>query len=257
MRDNLTINSIVNCFKLLECFTGQQSRLTLMELVRKLNISVGAAQRITHTLTILEYLYKDPKTKTFQLTPKILSLGFAFLHHSGLRDIVLPHLKKLNEATNETVNLAILDGAEIVYLERVQTSHLITTNIRPGSRRPIHCTSMGKVILAFSAEDEREKILSRISFEKYTEKTIINKNRFVAELNKIRKSGYAENNSELDKDLFAIAAPLLNNNGEAVGGINMVIPMSRVSKDKIYKEYLPLLIEKGNQISADLGHRRQ
>ena len=136
MRNTLLINSIVNGFRLLECFAESQSRLTLMELVRKLNISVGSAQRITHTLMILEYLYKDPKTKTFQLTPKILSLGFAFLEHSGLREIVLPYLKKLNEITNETVNLAMLDGDEIVYIERVQTSHFITTNIRPGSRRP-------------------------------------------------------------------------------------------------------------------------
>ncbi len=75
------------------------------------------------------------------------------------------------------------------------------------------------------------------------------------ELNKIRECGYAKNNSELDENLFAIAVPLLNNNAEAVGGINMVIPMSRVSKDKIYREYLPLLIEKGKQVSTVLGHR--
>lgn len=255
MRDPLIINSLVNGFRLMECFCGQQSGLTLMELVRKMNISVGAAQRITHTICTLGYLSKDPKTKTFQLTPKILSLSYAFLNHSGLREIVLPYLKKLNEETNETVNLAILDGDEIVYLERVQTSHIITTNIRPGSRRPIHCTSIGKVILAFLAENERAKLLNHLSFTRYTDNTIVNKENFLLELNKIRECGYAENNSELDEDLFAIAAPLLNINREAVGGINMVIPMSRVSKSKIYSGYLPSLIDKGKQISAALGYR--
>ena len=254
MKDPLTINSIVKAFQVLECFSGNKFKFTLTELVNQLHISMGAAQRITHTLTSIGYLYKDPETKAFRLTPKCLSFGFAFLNNSGLREIALPYLKKLNEEINETVNLAVMDDYEIVYIERVQTSHFLTTNIRVGTRRPVFCTSIGKVILAFSPKNERKEALDRISFKKYTEKTITDNSKLEIELNKIRRLGYAENKSELDEDLFALAVPLLNNEGAAVAGINIVIPMTRVSMSKVYGEYLPLLVEKGEIISSLLGN---
>ena len=256
MKDLLIINSIVKAFRLLECFHGfnSKSQFTLTELVKHLDITMGTAQRLTHTLEALGYLYKDPKTKGFQLTSKWLSLAYSYLSHLDLREISRPYLRELNQETNETVNLAVLEDDEIVYIERVQTSHYITTNIRPGARRPSVCTSIGKAILAFLAEDEREEILNRVSFKRYTSKTIVEKDKLRIELNKIRERGYAENNSELSEDLFAIAVPLLDDIGLAVAGINIVIPITRVSKGKIYKEYLPSLIQKGKRISAALGN---
>ena len=254
MKDPLIINSIVKAFRLLECFRDSKSQFTLTELVKHLDITMGTAQRITHTLETQGYLYKDPKTKAFQLTSKWLSFGYTYLGRLDLREIAQPYLRELNRETQETVNLAVLEDDEIVYIERVQTSHFIATNIRPGARRPSVCTSIGKAILAFLAENEKENILNRVSFKKYTSKTIVEKNKLKIELNKIRQKGYAENNSELSEDLFAIAVPLLDGSGLAVGGINIVIPITRVSMDKIYQDYLPSLIIKGKRISAALGN---
>lgn len=254
MKSNLTINSVVKAFRLLECFREEKSTYTLTELTRELHITTGTAQRITHTLTSLGYLQRDPQTKAFQLTSKWLSFGYAFMKNLNLREIVQPHLKELNRETNETVNLAVMDGDEITYVERYQTSHFITTNIRAGARRPAFCSSIGKAILAFMEPARRKDYFERVSFKKYTPKTIITRKELREELQKIKNQGYAENNSELSDELFAIAVPLLNEKGYAVGGINIVIPRTRISDEKIKKEFIPSLLEKGRKISSELGY---
>ncbi|MFC1886170.1 IclR family transcriptional regulator [Thermodesulfobacteriota bacterium] len=254
MRNHLIINSIVKTFRLLECFRDEETGFTLTELVRRLNISMGTAQRIARTMESLGYLHRDPTTKAFQLTSKWLPFGYAYLNNLDLREIVQPYLRELNKETGETVNLAVLEDDEIVYIERVQTAHMLRTNVRPGARRPLVCTSIGKAILAFLPDEEREDILNRVSFVKYTSTTILRKDQLEIELKNIREKGCAENYGEMTADVFGMAVPLLAGGGRAVAGINIVIPMTRVSKEKIYREYLPSLIEKGKRISKVLGN---
>lgn len=251
MSQLLTINSVVNAFRLAECFCGPHAEFTLTELAKRLQLSMGAAQRITHTLTSLGYLRKNAKTKTYQLSAKWLSIGFAFLNHSELREITLPYLKQLNEETNETVSLAVLDGDEVLFVERVLTSRLITTNIKPGARRPLYVNSIGKVILAFLPDREREVVLNRIMSRDAATKGIIKRPEFDRELSKIRELGYVENFTE---HLASYAVPLFKYDGEVVAGINICIPKARAFMSTIYKEYLPSLIDKGRRISSELGY---
>ena len=253
MKDPLIINSIIKSFRLLECFRESKSEFTLTELVKRLNVSMGTVQRISHTLEKLGYLHRNPRTKAFRLTPKWLPFGYAYLENLDLRDIVLPYLRELNKETGETVNLAVLEDDEIVYIERVQTSHLLRTSVRPGARRPLVCTSIGKAVLAFLAEEEREKILNRVSFKRYTSTTIVDKEKFRIELDKIRERGYAENLGEMTEELFGIAVPILAGDGLAIAGVNIVIPTTRVQKEKVYRQYLPSLIKKGKAVSGVFG----
>jgi len=255
MKDRLTINSVGKAFRVLERVGESKSGYTLTELVRNLHISMGSAQRITNTLTELQYLFKEPRTKVFRLTPKFLSFGSAFLSQSEIREIALPHMNKLNEDLNEVVNLGIpMNDEEIVYIDRIsRTSHILTTNLQVGTRRPIHLSSIGKVILAFLSETERKKILGHISFAQYPSKTLRNRGDLEQQIRTIQKLGYFAGKSELVEGIFILAVPLLNHQGLAAAGMNVSIPMSRVSEKKIKSRDLPLLIEAGSRISEALG----
>ena len=252
MKNPLIISSIIKAFQLVDCFCGPIHEFTLTQLAMELNISIGSAQRITHTLMSLGYLTKDSKTKEYRLSPKWLTIGFAFLDQIDLSKIALPHLTELNEQTKEDVSLAVRDGDEVLYVERLPTSYMVTTKARPGLRRPIEVNSMGKAILAFLDNHEREKILNRIlSRNEISDKE---KEKIENELKKIRKSGYAINKTGFGEGVFAVAVPIMNHEGVAFAGMNISIPMSRISKNKIYREYLPRLIEKGKLISLELGY---
>lgn len=254
MTNDFILNTVVKTFRVLEFLSESESTYTLTKLAKILKISMGTAQRITNTLIQLKYLSKDPETKTFRLTSKWLRIGFSVLQDLNLRKIAFPHLKKLNEETNETVSLGLIDNDEVIFIERIATKHLITTNISLGMRRPIHANSIGKAILAFQDEDQIKERLNRIQFTKYTNKTIVDKDKFYAELKKIKKNGYSINDGEIEKGIFAIGVPILNNNGVAIAGINLVIPKVRFSKPIVYEKYLPVIIEKGILISKEIGN---
>jgi len=255
MKDPLTIHSVVKTFRLLETVCSSKEPFTLSTISKKLALSMGATQRITHTLITIGYLHKDSKAKTFRTTPKILALGYAFLTAYEIREIALPGMRELNRQTNEIVNLAVMDSGEIVYIERIETSHGLTTNTRVGSRKPLHCTSIGKVLLAFLPEAEQKALLERLHLEKFNERTITDKNTLAAQLRKIRQQGYSENSGEMSEGVFSIAVPLINHEGRAVAGMNIVIPLSRMNKKKVYQEYLPLLVEQGKHVSVLIGGR--
>jgi DNA-binding IclR family transcriptional regulator len=252
------INSVIKAFRILEFIGESRSGYSLIQLVKNLNMSVGAVQRLTSTLVALRYLYKEPETKTFRLAPKIFQFGFSFLNQSEIRVIALPYLRQLNENLDEVVNLGVvISEEEVVYIERIdKTSHILTTNLRVGSRRPIYLNSVGKVILAFLPEGDQRRILDHLYSDKSTGKDSTGKNKLLAQLQDIRRRGYSANKSDLFKDILALAVPILNHQGLPVAGINIVIPR-RIPPDQIKRRYLPALIETGKKISMALGHVKE
>ncbi len=164
-------------------------------------------------------------------------------------------MRQLNEELNEVVNLGVMmNDEEIVYIDRVDSStHIVSANIRAGSRRPIHLNSIGKVILAHLPETDQKRILDNISFEKYPSKTLRNRRELEDQLRTIRRQGYSAGKSELYDDIYAIAVPILNHHGVAVAGLNVVIPLSRASKSEIQNRYIPRLLEAGRAASEAFG----
>lgn len=256
MKDILTLNTVVKALRVLELISESKDGYTLTELARCLKTSMGGAQRLTNTLMALHYLYKEPRQKKFRLTPKIFSFGLSFLNQSEIRQIALPYMNKLNEELDEIVNLGVMiSDEEIVYIERIDnTSHLkLTTNLRVGSRRPIHVNSIGQVILAFLSEMDQDRILDHLYSGKYTGEKLLSKNKLKEHLREIQKMGYSTHDSETFSDILALAAPILNHQGVPVGGINIVMPRTLPSVH-IKNKYIPKLIETSKIISSELGH---
>jgi len=159
----------------------------------------------------------------------------------------------LRDETGETVNLTILSGSEILYVERIMSDYLVNVNVNIGDRLPVHCASMGKVVLAYLPEDRLETILSSISFEKKTDNTIISRSALIGELEQIRSKGYAINDEELEKGLRAVAAPIFNYTGEAFAATNIAWTTARHPERRTFSEYATKIVAAADKISRLMG----
>ena len=252
----MAVLSLVKAFRLLELISQSDSGLRLTELVSSLGISMGAAQRITNTLLDLGYLQRDPLTKIIRLTPKFLIFRSGYFSQTEIRNICLPYMKRLNEELDEVVSLGVMiSDKEITYIEQVnKISHAVTTTFHVGERRPIHINSVGRVIMAFLPEPDLKRILNGIPFDQNPSKSFKNKDDLIKELEKIRKQGYSERLSESHQELYTMAIPILDYQDKAIAGINVVVPMSRLSMKDVHAHYIPLLLETAQEISKFLGN---
>jgi IclR family pca regulon transcriptional regulator len=207
----------------------------------------------------LGYLDQDPATRKYRLGPRVLDLGFSALNSMELREIAAPHLRELSDETGYTVNMAILDDLEIVYVDRCRSAQArqreIDLNLHVGSRLPAYCTSLGKVLLAYLTPEDRAERLARIDLVRRGPNTIVARPALEAELKRVRKAGYAVNNEELAYGLRSIAAPILARDGTAAGAINLAVHSSMVSSAEIGTRVGPVLQRTAADISARLGYR--
>ena len=164
------VQSIERGLSVLRVFGAEQPSMTLAEVARQTGLSRATSRRVLHTLSTLGYVAFDGKF--FELTPRVLDLGYAYLSSLKLSDIAQPTMERLSERLNESVSAAVLDGDEIVYVARVPTTRILTISLGLGSRLPAHCTSMGRVLLAALPQAEIETYLERVELVARTERTV-------------------------------------------------------------------------------------
>jgi IclR family transcriptional regulator, pca regulon regulatory protein len=244
---------------ILSIFTPNRPLLGVSEVAREVDLSRSTAHRYVATLADLGYLQQDPATRKYRLGSRVLDLGFSAINSMELRQIAAPHLQELSDSTGHTVNMAILDGVDIVYVERCRSSQRgqrdIDLNLHVGSRLPAYCTSMGKVLLAFLADDELRHVLDRIDFVRRGPNTIGSKTALRADLAEVRASGIAVNNEELAYGLRSVAVPVRTQAGEVVAAINLAAHRSFVTMEELVVRLSPALERAAAQISVRLGHR--
>src|SRR5476649_1034851 len=182
---------------ILALFTSDRPLLGVSELARALELSRSTAHRYVATLAELGYLQQDRETSRYRLGPRVLDLGFSAINSMDVREISAPHLQQLSDETGHTVNMAILDGADIVYIERCRTSRPgqreIDLNLHIGARLPAYCTAMGKAMLAFLPEESLAPILADLDLAERGPNTITDRAAFRSELSRIRETGIAVN----------------------------------------------------------------
>ncbi len=170
-----------------------------------------------------------------------------------------PHLQQLSDETGFTVNMAILDGTDIVYVERCRSGRAgqreIDLNPHVGARLPAYCTSLGKVLLAFLPPDEQAAALEQIDFTRRGPNTLTSRTALGLELKRVRENGFAINNEELAYGLRSIAAPILTHDGVAAAAINLAVHSSMVSLEDLAARLSATLRGAAADISARLGYR--
>lgn len=208
-------------------------------------------------LTHLEgsgYLVRDSQGKYF-LGPRLAKLGSNSTYQSAIRKISRPALEKLRMVTEETVNLAVLDGSSILYIEVLESPHLFRMVSQIGMRRALHCTGLGKAVLAWQPSDVRDRLLQGMKLDRFTEHTIVRKSDLIAELVRIQRRGYAVDNEEAQLGARCLAAPIFELEGAVTAGISVSGPLARITRNRTV-EIAKAIKAAAAEISLHLGHVR-
>ncbi len=244
---------------ILGCFTPERPVLGIADIADELGISRSTTHRYVITLFALGYLKQDA-SRRYRLGLRVTDLGMSALNATGLREHARPYLQELREETSYTVNLAVLDGTEIVYVDRARSFRRgqseIDLGLAPGSRLPAYCTAMGKVLLANLPEREQSELLASMKLTRHGPNTITSKNALRVELEQIREEGFAVNDQELAEGLHAIAVPVRCDSREVAAAVNLAAHTSMITLAELVDALGPHLLSTADRISAGLGYRR-
>ena len=222
----------------------------MADVARLAGLSRASARRCLHTLTVLGYA--TLANGRYELTPAILTLGQAYLSSMSVARVAQPVLERVSEELHESSSVAVLDGDEIVYVARAAARRILAISLEVGSRLPVACTSMGRVLLAAQDAEERARVLRRVKLPRYTARTITDKGALAAELDAVRAQGYAIVDQELELGLRSLAVPLHDPRGQVVAAMNVSTHVSRGSTEEIVRDLLPPLQATAEAIEADL-----
>jgi len=200
------------------------------------------------------------RSTTHRYANTLRDLGMSALSSTGLREHARPYLEELRHRTSYTTSIAVLDGAEIVYVDRARSfrrgQNRIDLNLRPGSLLPIHCTSMGKVLLANLPETEKQELIGKMTLTSNAPNTITSRRALKAELEHVLEDGMAVNDEELVSGLVSIACPIRCESREVVAALNLAAHTSMISVDEMVSQLSSHLLATADVVSARLGFRR-
>jgi IclR family transcriptional regulator, pca regulon regulatory protein len=194
--------------------------------------------------------------RLFSLTPRVLSLGWAYLSSLNLWETAQPYMEELAERTKESCSVATLDLPDVVYVARMPTRRIMTISLGVGTRLPAHCTGMGRVLLASLPDAELAAFLADADLEPFTERTITDRARLRAAIETVRDEGWALVDQELEIGLRSIAAPL-RAQGRTIAALNVAVAAARVPLEELREAMLPELLRTAQLISAALDAARR
>jgi IclR family transcriptional regulator, pca regulon regulatory protein len=247
------IQSLERGLAVLRVFGADAPSLTLSDAARRAGLTRATARRVLHTLTALGYVAFDGKH--FELTARVLDIGYAYLSSLHLSDLAQPAMEALSERVSESVSAAVLDGDEIVYVARVPTTRILTISLGLGSRLPAHCTSLGRVLLAGLPLAEFNAYAARIELLPRTERTITDRDHFCTMIEDVRTRGYALLDQELEDGVRSVAAPLRDRQGRVVAALNVGTQASRTTLTRLRSEIVPELLASAATINDLLAKR--
>jgi DNA-binding IclR family transcriptional regulator len=238
---------------LLRAFGAGTGELGVSELGRKLHLHKSTVSRLLATLESEGLLERAPGTEKYRLGHEIFRLAGQAAHLGDARAAARLVLGELAEATRETANLAVLDGAEAHNVDQASGPHLVRIGNWVGRRTPLHCVANGKVLLAFQPPDEIERRLAE-PLEAFTPFTVVDPAALREQLAAVREQGYACAIGEIEDGLNAVAAPVRDATGQVVAAVSVSGPAYRVTPDRM-PELARVTREAGERISERLGHR--
>jgi IclR family pca regulon transcriptional regulator len=259
LREPRYSQSLERGLAILGCFTPERPLLGIADIADNLGMSRSTTHRYVITLAALEFLKQDASRK-YRLGLHVTDLGMSALNSMGLCEHARPYLEELRQRTSYTVNVSVLDGPEILYVDRARSLRRgqakIDLNLRPGSRLPAYCTSMGKVLLANLPVSEQRDLIGKMTLTRRGPNSIMNRRALRTELEQVFDKGMAVNDEELVQGLVSVAAPLRGENRDVVAAINMAAHTSTIALAEMVEQFLPHLLVAANDISARLGYRR-
>jgi IclR family KDG regulon transcriptional repressor len=262
MKGPAPIKSVFKTMKILECLSYERN-LGITELTDRVSthlkgipIDKSTVYRFLVSLIDLGFVYQDQQTEKYGLTLKLFEIGMSVLERLELWREAEPILEEIARVTGETVHLATLDGDELVYLGKVESTRALRVSMmsRVGSSAPAYCTGVGKILLAHLPRKRLDRILKKEKPVQYTDKTIVRRAHLERELSSIRKKGYAIDNEEHEIGVRCVAAPVQNNNSAVCGAVSVSVPTVRLPDEEIPR-YRDIIVQAAEEISRRMGYR--
>ena len=247
------IGSVQRAVDILNLFDSQTPELGTTEIARALGLHKSTTASLVSTLAANGFLGQNPETRKYRLGLKLVERAFAMLDQVEIRQIAYPCLQELRNQWNETVNLAILDGADVVYIERMLGTKALGMRSEVGRRAPAHSTALGKAILACWPITDVKTFVTWHGLPSVTPQTITDPDKFFAELDKVREQGYAVDDEENEIGGRCIAVPIFDHTGKAIAAISISAPTARLPMSDV-PQAGAMVRETAKAISRGLGY---
>lgn len=247
------VQSIERALDILEVLCEEENPVELRELAKKAKLHKATVHRILKTLMKRGYIENINGSGVYKLGLQLLKLSSSLLEGLEVRREAKDLLEKLRDKTGETVHLGILEGAEVVYIEKIEGTRPLHMASGVGKRVPLYCTSLGKAILAYLEEERLNSLLKTINLEPRTPNTITSIEKLKEELVKIRHLGYSIDNIENEEGIRCVGAPIFDYTGKVIAAISISGAAFYIPLERIENELGPLVKNTALEISKKLG----
>ncbi len=244
------VGSLAKGLRVLESFTADKPELTLSEAAGLAKLDPGTCFRMLNTLVMLGYVNRVPESRRFRLALKVTDLGFHAIGRADLREVARPILRSLVGELNEAASLGVLDGADVVYIDRIRAGLTrIGVDIRIGTTIPAYCSAIGQAIIAYLPSDELARLLAvRTRSETFPSKPM-SKDEIKRDLADVRQNGFALRDSYFGSGLRILAAPVLDLDGYPLAAVSVAAPAIRVP----IKEFKGRALEPVQRAAKDIA----
>ncbi|MBT2689757.1 IclR family transcriptional regulator [Bacillus sp. ISL-47] len=251
-RENM-VKSVSRALDIITLVSMKKGGLGVTEIAKQIDINKSSVYRILSTLVQYGYIEQDGETGKYKLGYKFLEISSKLLESIDLRAEARPFLQELENETNEVIHLVVYDQGEVVYIEKLEGNETLRMHSKVGKRAPMHCTSVGKAILAHLPSSVVVDILERKGMPVHTDKTITDKEEFLKELSQVRQKGYALDLEENEYGITCVAVPIFDHLGKVIAAVSISGPTMRMTDDRM-KTLKSIMVKTGKDISARLGH---
>lgn len=246
------LSSVRNAARLLKVFLSREGSIGVSELARRLDLAKSTVHRLLTTLAAEGLIEQDPASGGYRLGIVVFELGEAVRVHLDLHAAAGPVLVSLRAQTGESSQVGVLDGTEVVYVDRLESSQSLRLFTETGRRVPVHCTSSGKVLLAHLPPADRDALLERLPLRALTPHSLTDPDVLRAECEKVLRRGWAEAVNEREVGVASVAAPVRDADGRVVASISIGAPVLRLGAAR-RRELGAVVAEAGEAVSRRLG----
>ncbi|WP_415762944.1 IclR family transcriptional regulator (plasmid) [Priestia megaterium] len=247
------IQSVGRALRILDLFDEHTTELKITDISDQMGLHKSTVHSILKTLQQRGYIYQNLENGKYGLGMKLFERGNYVIQSLDIRQLAQKYLMDLSAKTSQTTHLVILDGKEGTYVDKVEGPMAVILYSRIGKRIPLHCSAVGKALIAFKEKDELEKILSGYEYTGQTEFTITNESEFLQELEKVRSQGYAVDNQENEPGVRCIAAPIRNHENKVIAAISLSTLIAGVDDIQL-GIFVQQLKQAASELSEKMGH---
>lgn len=248
--DGEYLNSLARGLAVLRAFSRDKPGMTLSELAAHTELNPAVVRRCLNTLMHLGYVTK--KDKLFLLRPEVFSLGSAYIESMNLEEVITPSLQRVRDLSGNSTAMAILSGADILFMVYVSTKLLTRVVAGVGTRFPAYATSAGRVLLADMDKERLNQYLNSVTLEPLTDRTVVSKSRLRNLLLDVKKQGYAATQGELDFGVVSVAVPLHADDGRVIASLSCSTSLARQNLETMERDIVPELQQAAREIEYEL-----